>query len=115
MRRSSRAIEREAARDHREGLALGQLWARGFATLEELEDGATNALNERWVDGPADFLADTRWWIDMAAAYLDATRSTRDFLARPESRPRPYWVYPFVDGFVAGATQVLADVQLKAA
>jgi hypothetical protein len=115
MRRGPGAIERQAALDHREGLALGRLWAREFATGQELEDVTTNALAERWVDGPAESLADTRWWIDLAAAYLGAMRSTQEFLARPEGRPRPLWAYSFVEGFVAGAAEVLADTQPQAA
>ena len=110
-----RSVEQEAARDHREGLALGGLWARAFATREELEDVARNALAERWVDGPVDSLADTRWWIDLAAAYLAARESTNDFLLRPECRPRRLWSYAFVDGFVEGAATVLSEARLEAA
>ncbi|MDP9071819.1 MAG: hypothetical protein M3N68_11210 [Actinomycetota bacterium] len=108
------AVEREAAEDHREGVALGGLWARQWATGEDLRDVVARALAERWVDGPADSLADTRWWIDLGAAHLAGIPSVRDLLARPEGRPRPLWAYAFVDGFVEGAALVLGDVRPSA-
>ncbi len=110
-----RRIEREAARDRLQGRDLGALWGREFATRRELEDVVSNTLAERWVDGPVDSLADTRWWIDLGAAYLAALESVRGFLARPEGRPRQRWAYAFVDGFVEGAALVLAQVGQGAA
>ncbi len=108
-------IEREAARDHLQGRDLGALWGREFATRKELEDVVSNTLAERWVDGPVDSLADTRWWIDLGAAYLASLDSVRGFLARPEGRPRQRWAYAFVDGFVEGAALVLAQLEPEAA